>query len=269
MTDKINIPQGYKPFLASDPEYLKKITELIPPREEEAIKFELLTDVLECVQIKTSPYSFVKLHETDTASVQKIIDDSFAKLQTETHPKCTEKLGQLWDFLAESDNLKAAEVTFVFGGPETKRAEKAIELYKEGVAKKILFTGRKSSFMPDVEISEAEFYADMAKQAGVNTADIILETLAVNTPENAVNSIKLLSEMDLQPKSFILVTAEYHMRRAYLTFKAALTWEAELIRTTVPFANHNRSNYHTIKEAWSYVFNEYLKMYGARLQKHM
>jgi uncharacterized SAM-binding protein YcdF (DUF218 family) len=269
MTDKTTIPQGYKPFLADDPEYLKKITDLIPPKKEEAISFDLLTEVLKTLKIEADPYSFVKLHQTDKKAVQAIIDESFAKLQTETSPELSEKLKKLWDFLAESDEIKKAEVIFVFGGPETKRAKKAIDLYNEGLASKILFTGQKSSFMPDVETTEAEFYAGMAKDAGIESSNIILETLAVNTPENAVNSLALLNNMGMQPKSFILITAEYHMRRAYLTFKAALNWEAELVRITVPFADHNRNNFHTIKDAWNYLFNEYIKMYGARLQKHM
>jgi uncharacterized SAM-binding protein YcdF (DUF218 family) len=143
-----------------------------------------------------------------------------------------------------------------------------VRLWQEGLAEKILFTGQQASYMKDVDVTEAEYYAQIAKLAGVPESALILEVCAKNTPENVRNSIKELHKVNFLPKKIILITLAYHMRRSYLTFKSAAEWDPILIKHPVASAKFTREDYFKSSEGWSYVFFEYIKMYGARLMKH-
>jgi uncharacterized SAM-binding protein YcdF (DUF218 family) len=123
--------------------------------------------------------------------------------------------------------------------------------------------------MGDSDLSEAELYQNEAIKMEVPKQDIIVETEAINTPENAVNSIKLLREMGPLPEKLILVSSKFHMLRCFLTFRAAsLDWEPELIRCSFDLDDFNKEDFYKKKEAWQYVFNEYIKIYYSRLLGH-
>ena len=127
---------------------------------------------------------------------------------------------------------------------------------------------QKASYMKEVDIAEAEVFAQVAEKEGVPASDIILEKEAVNTVENATKSIELLKRLGELPQRIILIQIAYQMRRAYLTFKAASDWNPELIKHPAPSGKFKREDYFISKDGWSYIFNEFIKLYGARLMKH-
>jgi len=216
-----------------------------------------------------NPYSFVSLNNLKPESLQTLVSQSFEKInKTELTNEIKHTLFRLWDYLAESDSLEKADMLFVFGGANSHRADEAIKLYKEKYGHKILFTGQKASYLKNTEIAEAEHYANIAKNEGVPINDLILETSAKNTPENVVNSISKLKEINFLPAKIILITLAYHMRRAYLTFKSAAEWNPILIKHPISSSKYTRENYFKDFNGWSYIFFEYIKMYGARLMKH-
>lgn len=98
--------------------------------------------------------------------------------------------------------------------------------------------------------------------------DIILETRAINTPENVIKSVEVLKERDFFPKSIIGVTLNYHMRRACMTFRVAYPEEVHFQRHPINAPEFEREGYFLDKKLLSYVYYEYIKLYGARLMKH-
>ena len=90
----------------------------------------------------------------------------------------------------------------------------AIELYKQGIVKKMIITGGSGSVLFP-ELKESGKLADLAKMAGVPPTDIILEDQARNTAENAIYTAKLIDNKD----KLLLVTSAFHMRRASACFK--------------------------------------------------
>lgn len=260
----------YKPHLPKEKEYLEDVARTISERAPlEEIKFEYLTDVLGSLDFSGNPYEFVSLENLNPESLQSLVEKSFLKINSiKLTDDIKEKLFRLWDYLSESDSLEQSDLIFVFGGPGLQRVNEAVGLYKEGRANRILFTGRMASYMKDIDVTEAEYYAGVAKDQGVPTENIILETEAKNTPENAANSIKILKTTNFLPSKVILVTIAYHMRRSYLTFKSAADWNPKLIRHPVASEKYTKENYFLDKNGWSYVFFEYIKIYGARLMKH-
>ena len=261
----------YKPHLPSDKKYLQTIAGSISAKGPlEAIHFEYLNEVLDELGFKQNPYDYVSLeHNMDNQKIDQLIAESFAIVsQQELSKEAMEKVFRAWDYLAESDPLEKADLIFVFGGAGLNRVKGAVKLYEQGYAPKMMFSGQKASYMPDVELSEAEYYEQEAIKLGIPKEDIILETKAKNTPENAVYSMDILRVKNFLPKVVILVSSQFHMRRGYLTFKAVADWQPKLIKYSVEPASCNRNNFYTIKEGWSYLFYEYIKIYYSRLLKH-
>jgi uncharacterized SAM-binding protein YcdF (DUF218 family) len=86
---------------------------------------------------------------------------------------------------------------------------------------KIVYTGGAGHFIEfkKTSMTEAEIAADFYQKAGLDMSRVILENKALNTWQNAVNSLKLV-----QPKSgetWLLVTSGYHMPRAMGVFRQA------------------------------------------------
>lgn len=119
--------------------------------------------------------------------------------------------------------VKSDVIVVVSGGQTTSRAEKGVELYKQGYAPKIIFSGAALDDGP----SNAYAMRDQALAAGVPARDISIDEKSQNTYENAENSKRIIDE--LGAKKIILVTSPYHQRRANQTFEAVLGKNYEII----------------------------------------
>jgi uncharacterized SAM-binding protein YcdF (DUF218 family) len=128
-------------------------------------------------------------------------------------------------YLTPKDELTNADVIVAISGGDTQaRTLKAVELYKQGLAPKILFSG---AALDPLSPSNAKVMRDYALEAGVPEEVILIEEAAQNTAENAENSQGVLGSQDF--KKIILVTSPYHQRRAYLEFRDKLSDEIVLL----------------------------------------
>ncbi len=261
----------YKPNLPEKKEYLHAIESLIerkPPLEK--IKFENLNRVLSLAGMSEDPYRFVGKEKINADEARAVAEKAFLAVNAGKRSEDLEQaLRELWDYLAEEDKLEPADLIFVFGGGQNEtRANEAVRLYREKFGPKILFTGAHASSLPEGSWSEAEYYRKVAVASGVPERDIIVETKAKNTPENAVNSVKILKESNFTPRKMIIVTAPYHMKRCSLNLRSVADWKPQIIRHDLPDQAHTDASYFTDKDVWSSVFFEYLKLYNARLMEH-
>lgn len=258
------------PNLNQSKEYLDKVKTLITGRGEQGeIRFEYLTEMLRALGIETDVYDLIVAEEIPD-SVKDVIEQGFEKINgIKLSQEIREKVSRLWDHLAEGDPIHKADLIFVFGGISKNAVLEAIHLKNEGFAPKILFCGKHGSYMKDVQdLSEAEKYANLAKENGVPETDILLEKESINTPENVVNSAKLLRAEGQLPKVVIAVSLPYHMKRGALTMMAGFDWDFKLIRHPGPSAKYTRDTYYLDKSGWSYVCFEYIKLYMAREMRH-
>ncbi len=106
-----------------------------------------------------------------------------------------------------------ADLIIVLSGGEDSRIEKAVELYDQKVAPKILMCGG-GRFMGDYY---ANFMGEFAHKLGVRRKNIIYEYDSLSTLENAKFSYPIVK--DLNTKSVLLITSKYHTKRAYKIFK--------------------------------------------------
>ena len=258
----------YKPNLVKDKTYLKKVADSIKKKAPiESIKFDLLTDVLRILKIEENPYQYVIESNLNIEKVEEIIAKSFSKINYQpTSKELDAALFKMWDYLTEADKLEKADLIFVFGGNNPSRVDMAVNLYKKDFADKIMFTGRTPSYV-ETGIIEAERDKNLAIEKGIPEDKILTETESINTPQNVLNSVRIFKELNFWPKKIILVTFSYHMRRAYLTFKAVADWDPLLIKSP-SIGKYGKDNYFKDQNGWAYVFNEYVKLWGARQMGH-
>ncbi len=129
----------------------------------------------------------------------------------------------LFDYHFLKQELQKVDCIFVLGSHDPSVADYAAQLYHEGYAPYIIFSG--GVVRPIAELrnatpkSEAEAFFDIAVAKGVPAEAIILENAATNTGENFIFTRKLLQEKQLNFKSFILVQKPYMVRRTWATAK--------------------------------------------------
>jgi hypothetical protein len=258
-----------RPNINYDKEYIDKVNSLIVPQAPiEEIHFEYLTEALASLGIEVDLFQGYTVEEV-SIKIKEVVNQSFEIVSKETlSDQVLVKICKLWDYLAEEDDLHKADLIYVYGGISEHAVNEAIRLKLEDYAPKIMFSGKKASYMKDVEITEAEKYAQMAIEHGVKDEDILIEKKSINTVENIVFSAKLLHSMNWLPKKVIVVSLPYHTRRAALTMKGGFDWRFELIRHPGKSAKYTRENYYRDKNGWSYVCFEYFKLFAARQMGH-
>ena len=127
-------------------------------------------------------------------------------------------------YLSPQDPIEKADaIVTVSGGDNNARINKTVELYKEGWAPVIIYSGAAA----EGEVSNAEAMRNISAKMGVPKSAIILEEKSVDTSENAKFSSVIIKEKGF--KSIILVTSPYHQRRTMELFRAELGEDFKII----------------------------------------
>ena len=127
---------------------------------------------------------------------------------------------KLWDYHHMNHTLEKAEFILVLGSHDLRVADRATELYFEGWAPRIIFSGGLGNFTKEMWTeAEADKFAAIAIKMGVPKESILVENKSTNTGENILFTQQLLAQKNLDPQSFIVVQKPYMERRSYATFK--------------------------------------------------
>ncbi len=96
----------------------------------------------------------------------------------------------------------------------------AIDLYKSGIAKKIIYTGGADTVFGGF-VPESKLGKEFMVKCGIPDSCVIIETLSMNTHQNAKYTASMLENLDKnwKQKRYVLVTAGFHMFRAKLCFE--------------------------------------------------
>lgn len=101
----------------------------------------------------------------------------------------------IWDYHHMNDVLVKSDCIFVLCSMDTRVAERAAELYQQGYAPYILFSGGIGKLTKDIfDKPEAEVFADVAMKLGIPKEAILIENKSTNTGENVIFSKQLLQE---------------------------------------------------------------------------
>ncbi len=165
-----------------------------------------------------------------------------------------------YDYLAEEDVPEEADLIFVFGAKTPLRIEKAVDLYQQGLAEKILVSGRSPSYADEQTTTEAEAYAQIAIEKGVPAEAIIKEDKSITIPDNVRSSLNLLDANGVQYGSILLVNSPYTKRRGWAHFKKYLPDAVRLIRVNSGTGEqYKRDSWYKSAAGIDVVLSEYLK----------
>ena len=139
----------------------------------------------------------------------------------------------IWDYLCLHQAPAKADVIVGFGNFNTDIARRAAELYLQGYAPKILFTGglgrNTEGLLPE---PEAVRFARVAMECGVPERDIILEDKSANTKENILFTRAKLEQLGL-PHDRILGVHQPFMERR-IAAAMGVYWPEQSFSVTCP-----------------------------------
>lgn len=153
---------------------------------------------------------------------------------------------KLWDYFQLGHKIKKADVIACLGNIDSLPAKRAADLYLDGWAPYLIFSGGKNGrfydrYPPDMQgKSEAQLLADVAIEMGVPKEEILLEERSTNTGDNVQFIKERLAQEGIYPQSIISVHMPSAERRDYGTYKQV--WpEVEVIIASprVPFSKYH------------------------------
>ena len=110
--------------------------------------------------------------------------------------------------------IQADAIVVVSGGDTDARADQGIALFKNGWARRLIFSG---AAVDKSGPSNAKAMETRALAAGVSAEAILLDEKSATTNENAENVIKIAHQNGY--KSLIVVSSGYHVRRVLMEFQ--------------------------------------------------
>jgi uncharacterized SAM-binding protein YcdF (DUF218 family) len=174
------------------------------------------------------------------------------------------------DFLVIQDELQPADAIHVMSVSDNTRVDYAIQLYKQGFAKQIIFTG---GWCPCTQANSAEYSKARALQQGVPAQAIVIDGSEVTSTYAEIVQLKeVISHSPVAVRSLIGVSDPFHMRRARWTYRHVLGDQVSLQMAPVPFeAGLYQRRWWTDEASRQYVKDEYLKIayYYARYKFSM
>jgi len=150
----------------------------------------------------------------------------------------------MWKYLVIDEKPVVSDIIIVLSG-DSGRVEHGVDLYKQGLAQKMLFAG-----------GGARAMQRQAIKLGVAEDHTLLDRRSHSTYENAVNSARILKENNLH--SAIIVTSDYHTRRASLIFSQFMPRKELVVSSASTGATPN--TWWKNENLWAAVSFEYLKL---------
>jgi len=135
-------------------------------------------------------------------------------------PEVLVEARKLWDYHHLNHIPAASDCILVLGSHDLRVAERGAELYLQGLAPIIIFSGGLGNVTRGIwKDPEADRFARIALDMGVPAEAIFIENQSTNTGENILFTQRLLEDKGLHPQMFIVVQKPYMERRSYATFK--------------------------------------------------
>jgi uncharacterized SAM-binding protein YcdF (DUF218 family) len=143
---------------------------------------------------------------------------------------------RIWHYHQLNHPLSKADAILVLCSYDTAVAERAAQLFLDGWAPLLIFSGGLGSITSRFwKEPEADQFAAIAVRMGVPAACILIENTSTNTGENVLFTRRLLEHRGLDPQTFIVVQKPYMERRSYATFRKV--WPEKDVIVTSPRAS--------------------------------
>jgi len=141
-------------------------------------------------------------------------------------------LSAIGDFLIVKDDLHPVDLIHVIAGPDY-RTDYAIQLYKQGDARQIFFTG---PWCSKHQVIHSEHGREKAIQQGVPSEAIAVDGAEINsTYSEALRLKEFIQNSSVPIHSILVVSDPYHMRRAQWTYRKIFGDQITILMAPVPF----------------------------------
>ncbi len=162
--------------------------------------------------------------------------------------------------IVDNDCLTPSDAIILLEGDGYHRFQKAVDLYKQGKGKKIIFSGniidKDYGSFPYEEVAPFILEQDIPKE------DLIHENVSLHTRQQAVEVVKMAMEQGW--KKLALVASHEHQYRAYLTFlREVIDTKSGIILYNTPVRNLNWF----VDSGWGERFDR-LKVEFDRIEKY-
>lgn len=171
-------------------------------------------------------------------------------------------------FIFVEDELKPADVIFVPGNRYPEMAERAAALWKAGLGKWILPSGRYSILLERFQgpcrkqeqycgdyATEWEFLKDVLIQNGVDPDVVLKEDQASYTYENALRSKAVLEQNGIEMKKGIICCNTVHARRCKMYYQVVFP-DCEFMIAPVDATGVTKENWHRSASGIESVLSE-------------
>ena len=167
----------------------------------------------------------------------------------------------VYDKLVVSTDPVKADAIFVFGSPNDVRIRKAVELYKNKFADRIVISGHGPFYATNTQ-SEAERMAEIAIREGVPDADLLREPEAITIPDNVKRSLDLFEKIGFQPVKLLIVASPFVLRRCVMDWYKFTPWNIEIIPVASDSMSHDltREGWTSTSRGIRVILNEYAKL---------
>ena len=161
------------------------------------------------------------------------------------------------DFLLIQDTLEPADVIHVIAG-EDYRTDYAFQLYRQGYAETIFFTGGRCGSHLSGHGARAK---ELALAQGLPLDSIAFDDSEVMSTYMEAEKLKEWIVRNSSPvKSIIVVSDPFHMRRARWTYRKVFGDQIQIQMAPIPFElTSYQSTWWKDEESRKYVQEEYLK----------
>ena len=150
----------------------------------------------------------------------------------------------LWDYHHLNNKVSKKDCVLAFGSHDTHVAERAADLYNQGLAEFVIFTGGLGRITKNIwEKTEAQKFLEIAISRGVPEDKIFIETESTNTGQNIEFTKNLIENEKLMFSDYIVVDKPFKERRIYATLK--MQWPTlNFIVTSPQYSYESYCNYY-------------------------
>ncbi len=145
-----------------------------------------------------------------------------------------EIIKSITDFIFVEDVPQKSDIVLIPGGSDPRLGEKAAELWHDGLAPLVFVSGgvsvktgkfpgpkSKTDIYSGVYSTDCEFLTDVLIKNGVVPSAILGEDKSGYTKQNALYTRAALNELQIYPKTAIVVCKAFHARRCQMCYQLA------------------------------------------------
>ena len=165
-------------------------------------------------------------------------------------------------YLVKEDALAPCDAIYVLGGSPLERGTKAVELWRAGIAPRLVCTGANLPASRDVaceQLTESQLTARVAMMQGADSASVVVLNVATSTWEEA-EAVRAHA-IEHGYGTIMVLSTDMHMRRVGRVFRKQLKGTGIDVKlVSAPGRDYELLRWWDTEEGMIMLVNEYSKL---------